>query len=252
MCCVRAFVIGLSQSLPYTNLNKRVDVALLHCAGNGHMDGVAIHGGPHDDDPDLEAPIQKFTCLAGVALSDQLEPNCGNFAILPQSHLSNSRFFAHQREHGGPLGPGGYDWPLEPWAREPGSNASRGSPPHLRSRMIPPPTRSLGGNATEWQDTTPGGPATPRHFPSGEQQLLRRGDVVLAHFLTCHGEMLVHGGDRSRDMVFFRVHHKLSEPYRPERHELDDESRRAVIIGTHGQRPFPPCAAVKNEERIFD
>jgi hypothetical protein len=40
-------------------------------------------------------------------------------------------------------------------------------------------------------------------------------------------------------MVFFRVHHKLSEPYRPERHELDDESRRAVIIGTHGQRPFP-------------
>ena len=29
---------------------------------NGHMDGVAIHDGPHERDKDLEAPIQTFTC----------------------------------------------------------------------------------------------------------------------------------------------------------------------------------------------
>lgn len=169
--------------------------SLMLCAvGNGHMDGVAIHGGPHEHDPDLEAPIQKFTCLVGVALSDQLQRDCGNFAVLPKSHVSNSRFFAHQLAHGGPLGPGGYEWPLEPWKREAGSNASRGSPPYLRARMIPPPTRALGAGATEWRDAVPDGPPTSRYFPDGTQMLLRQGDAVLVHYLTCHGEMIKHVG----------------------------------------------------------
>lgn len=162
------------------------------------MDGVAIHNGPHEDDPDREAPIMSFSCIAGVALSDQLEPCCGNFTVQLGSHAANAAFFAHQLASGGPLGPGGVDWPLEPWAREEGTNASRGSPPHLRARMIPPPTRSLGAGS-EW--STDGGPATSRWFPQGTQQLVRAGDVVLAHFLTCHGEMLLHMGDRPRAMV---------------------------------------------------
>ena len=31
-------------------------------------------------------------------------------------------------------------------------------------------------------------------------------------------------------MVFFRVHHPLSEPYRPDQHGLDDVSRRAAAV----------------------
>ena len=49
---------------------------------NGHVDGIAIHPGPHKDDPDREAPIMSFSCLVGVALNDQAEPDGGNFTVL--------------------------------------------------------------------------------------------------------------------------------------------------------------------------
>ena len=34
---------------------------------NGHVDGIAIHPGPHKDGPAREAPIMSFSCLVGVA-----------------------------------------------------------------------------------------------------------------------------------------------------------------------------------------
>ena len=223
--------IAFRQPTPEEDLGRYMELDVESCPPlarwNGHMDGVAIHPGEHPDDPDLQAPIQSFSCLAGVALNDQLEPDCGNFAVQIGSHRSNAAFFAEQNEAGGPLGPGGPGWPVEPWRREDGSNASRGSPPHLRARMVPPPTRSFGEGAAEW-DGPDGGPPTSRWWPHGTQQLLRAGDVVLAHFLTCHGEMLRHVGDRSRDMIFFRVKHREHTTYRPAEHGQTPEAIRAA------------------------
>ena len=191
---------------------------------NGHMDGVAIHDGPHEDDKDLEAPINTFTCLIGVALNDQLQPDCGNFAVCIGSHASNASFFAQQLAAGGPLGPGGPDWPLEPWHREPGSNAARGEWPDLRARMVPPPTRSMGDAARYF-----GTPENGGWWPSGTQQLLRAGDAVLVHFLALHGESR-HAGDSPREMVFFRVKHMGNTAYLPEQHGVTEEIRHMAAV----------------------
>ena len=183
---------------------------------NGHVDGIAIHPGPHKDDPDREAPIMSFSCLVGVALNDQTEPDCGNFAVLRGSHIANAAFFAQQAAAGGPLGPGGPNWPMEPWRREEGSNASRGQWPELRARMIPPPTRAMGDSPRYV-----GAPEDGGWWPSGTQQLLRTGDVVLSHYLACHGESR-HAGKEPRKMVFFRVKHRRHTEYRPGEHHTSE------------------------------
>ena len=58
---------------------------------NGHVDGIAIHPGPHKDDPDREAPVVSFSCLVGVVLNDQTEPDCGNFTALRGSHIARAQ-----------------------------------------------------------------------------------------------------------------------------------------------------------------
>ena len=65
---------------------------------NGHVDGIAIHPGPHKDDPDREAPIMSFSCLVGVALNNQTEPDGGNFTVLRGSHIANAAFRS-RRQH---------------------------------------------------------------------------------------------------------------------------------------------------------
>ena len=180
---------------------------------NGHVDGIAIHPGPHENNPDHEAPIMSFSALVGVALSEQIKPDCGNFAVLRGSHLTNAAFFAHQASKGGPLGPGGPDWPLEPWHRQPGSNASRGQWPDVRPRMIPPPTRSMGDSPRYVGESDNGS-----WWPSATQQLMSKGDAVIAHYLTCHGESR-HVGKKPRNMVFFRIKHHLHTEYRPRDHK---------------------------------
>ena len=191
---------------------------------NGHVDGIAIHAGPHKDDPDRDAPIMSFSCLVGVALNDQTEPDCGNFGALPGSHTANAAFFARQAAAGGPLGPGGPDWPLEPWRREDGSNASRGQRPELRARMIPPPTRAMGDSPRYVGSPEDGG-----WWPSGTQQLLRAGDAVLAHYLTCHGESR-HAGDEPRKMVLFRVKHHRHTEYRPCNHGSSEMQHMTRVL----------------------
>ena len=191
---------------------------------NGHVDGIAIHPGPHQDDPDREAPIVSFSCLVGVALNDQTEPDCGNFAVLRGSHRANAAFFAQQAAAGGPLGPGGPDWPLEPWHRAPGSNSSRGQSPGLRARMIPPPTRAM-GDSPRYVGT----PKDEGWWPSGTQQLLRTGDAVLAHYLACHGESR-HAGKEPRQMVFFRVRHSRHTEYRPGEHHTSEMQYMTAVL----------------------
>jgi hypothetical protein len=191
---------------------------------NGHVDGIAIHPGPHKDDPDREAPIMSFSCIVGVALNDQTEPDCGNFAVLRGSHIANAAFFAQQAAAGGPLGPGGPDWPLEPWRREEGSNASRGQGLELRARMIPPPTRAM-GDSPRYVGT----PENGDWWPSGTQQLLPAGDAVLAHYLACHGESR-HAGKEPRKMVFFRVKHRRHTEYRPGEHHTSEMQHMTAVL----------------------
>ena len=191
---------------------------------NGHVDGIAIHPGPHKDDPDREAPIMGFSCLVGVALNNQTEPDGGNFTVLRGSHIANAAFFAQQAAAGGPLGPGGPDWPLEPWLREQGSNASRGQGQELRARMIPPPTRAMGDSPRYI-----GTPENGDWWPSGTQQLLRAGDAVLAHYLACHGESR-HAGKEPRKMVFFRIRHHRHTEYRPGEHHTSEMQHMTAVL----------------------
>ncbi|HCK12491.1 TPA: hypothetical protein DHW51_00095 [Candidatus Poribacteria bacterium] len=165
-----------------------------------------------------------FSCLVGVALNDQTEPDCGNFAVLRGSHIANAVFFAQQAAAGGPLGPGGLDWPLEPWHREQGSNASRGQWPEVRARMIPPPTRAM-GDSPQYV----GSPANGGWWPSGTQQLLRTGDAVLAHYLACHGESR-HAGKEPRKMVFFRIRHHQHTEYRPGEHHTSEMLHMTAVL----------------------
>jgi hypothetical protein len=112
----------------------------------------------------------------------------GNLALLSRSHTTNSAFFAHQRDAGGPLGPGGADWPLI----------------YGNGRALPPPAHRLGANAVE-SDRAPHG-----WFPEPTQIKLKKGDVVLAHYLTGHGPV-ENASDQTRYMIYFRLVHGQSD-----------------------------------------
>lgn len=62
--------------------------------------------------------IANFTCLVGVALSDQSLEGSGNLGVLKGAHRHMSEFFRWQRknsnnEHPVVLGPEGPGWPRE-------------------------------------------------------------------------------------------------------------------------------------------
>ena len=103
----------------------------------GHMDGLWSGGGPilqsRDEDTtewyreagtngtpleprvpgDLQANILNFTCLAGIALSDQLEDGDGQVGLLGGAHHVIREVYQRQAESGGPIGPGGPGWGRE-------------------------------------------------------------------------------------------------------------------------------------------
>ena len=60
--------------------------------------------------PDLGANIRSFAALVAVSLSDQTAEGSGNLGVLRGAHHEIERFFQHQRDAGGPLGPDGPNW----------------------------------------------------------------------------------------------------------------------------------------------
>ena len=62
---------------------------------------------------DLQANILNFTCLAGIALSDQLEDGDGQVGLLGGAHHVIREVYERQAESGGPIGPGGPGWGRE-------------------------------------------------------------------------------------------------------------------------------------------
>lgn len=135
--------------------------------------------------------FNNFDCLVGVALNDQLRDDCGNLGLLPRSHKVNAEFFRHQRDAGGPLGPGGPDWPLV----------------FGNGRALPPPAHSMEGAVKGEKDED----GASEWYPKPKQMKLRAGDAVLAHYLTGHGPM-ENLGDDTRYMIYFRVFNAKSGP----------------------------------------
>jgi hypothetical protein len=123
--------------------------------------------------------VRSFTMLVGVALSDCLEDDCGNFVVHKGSHRRVEQVYAQQAQRaargegvGAGLGPGGGGsdgiWP-------PGT--------------FYPPTAVDAGSS------------------SGYQVKLRAGDAIITHSNVVHAAAK-NGGPDIRYMVYFRVWHR--------------------------------------------
>tara|TARA_B100000686_G_C16418592_1_gene775976 strand:- start:466 stop:780 length:315 start_codon:yes stop_codon:yes gene_type:complete len=74
-----------------------------------------------------------------------------------------------------------------------------------------------------------GEPENGSWWPSATQQLMSKGDAVIAHYLTCHGESR-HVGKKPRNMVFFRIKHHLHTEYRPRDHKTAEMHYMAKVL----------------------
>eukprot|EP01043_Picozoa_sp_COSAG02_P040638 COSAG02_NODE_3305_length_6966_cov_3.711664_6_plen_304_part_00 len=54
--------------------------------------------------------ISGFSCLVGIAVSEQLNDGDGQVGLLKGAHHAIERHFQYQRDQGGPLGPDGPGW----------------------------------------------------------------------------------------------------------------------------------------------
>ena len=181
----------------------------------GHMDGLWSGGGPilqsRDEDTtewyreagtngtpleprvpgDLQANILNFTCLAGIALSDQLEDGDGQVGLLGGAHHVIREVYETQAESGGPIGPGGPGWGRE-HTEAPNGHGLRYYPDEVRTAY-----------AATAASTSDG-----RLWPRPDIIKLRAGDGVLVlhevpHAATRCGEEL---GASTRYQVYFRLY----------------------------------------------
>ena len=144
---------------------KRVEAQPEAARWGGHMDGLhtATNGVP-------KGVLGTFTCLVGVALSEQATPFCGELGVLKGAHKINEQFFRRQKATGdGSVGPGGDGWPL----------TGDGAP----SDYIPPPLRDELADAPG--SVVNGGKISP--LPT--QLMMSPGDAVLVHYCTPHGNV---------------------------------------------------------------
>lgn len=150
----------------------------------GHLDGLHT---PTNGVP--KGVLGTFTCLVGVALSEQRAEFAGNLGVLKGGHRINERFFQSQREAGdGSVGPGGAGWPL----------TDDGVP----TDYIPPGLREELADAA---GTVRGEDGKLHPLPT--QLLMEPGDAVLVHFCTPHGNVPNLSPD-TRYQIYFRVNHK--------------------------------------------
>jgi hypothetical protein len=54
--------------------------------------------------------ISGFSCLVGIAVSDQMNDGDGQVGLLKNAHHAIEKHFQSQRDAGGPLGPDGPGW----------------------------------------------------------------------------------------------------------------------------------------------
>ncbi len=145
-----------------------------------HLDGQANAAGERFPD--------HFSVLVGVALSDQCEPNVGNFTVFPGAHVSHSW-------HGYPARKRRADAKL----REQRATKKRGRDETARAGMVT--EKDEAGMVTEKDETVD---ATLPDLGEPHQVCLAAGDAVIAHVMLPHRGGVNHG-TRTRELVFFRV-----------------------------------------------
>jgi hypothetical protein len=131
-------------------------------------------------DEERSLSISGFSCLVGVAVSDQTMDGDGQVGILPGAHHHMERFFRWQLDQGGPLGPDGPGWPRID-TDAPNGHGLRHYPEVVREQIV----RERGGSQT------PDG----RWWPRPELVKLQAGDAVLVLHAVPHGGSHVAGPD---------------------------------------------------------
>jgi ectoine hydroxylase-related dioxygenase (phytanoyl-CoA dioxygenase family) len=89
---LRSDAIAIAEQLAAPN---RLEFAFDHIqVATTRSPWAHVPGGPHIDGhaPGQDAPAS-FTLLAGVLLTDQHQPHCGNLWVWPGSHLAHQRLF---------------------------------------------------------------------------------------------------------------------------------------------------------------
>lgn len=133
--------------------------------------------------------ISGFSCLVGIAVSDQLHDGDGQVGLLKGAHHAFEKHFQYQREQGGPLGPDGPGWPRIDHTC-PNGKGIRMYPQSVREQM-----ERAHGSAT-----TPDG----RRWPQPTLVKLAAGDAVLVLHATPHGGSHVSGPD-PRMQCYYRI-----------------------------------------------
>ena len=145
--------------------------------------------GPNDPHPNPGAMRHiNWTALVGVALTDQTLPGSGALGVLDGMHHEMAAFFREQQEAGGPIGPGGPDWPRENLKADNGHGLN----------MIPP---FLTDSTRHGAVDGPGG----LRFPRPTLVKLAVGDAVICHHGMPHGATMVRTGLEPRIQVYFRL-----------------------------------------------
>ena len=137
--------------------------------------------------PEHGANITGFTALVAVALSDQTAEGAGNVGLLKGAHHEMERFFRHQRDAGGPLGPDGPNWDRIDESAPNGAGL-RHYPDAVRQAFAPHGTTTADG----------------KFWPRPTLLRLAPGDAAIVLHLTPHSATRVHG-DEPRLMGYFRV-----------------------------------------------
>ncbi|MCY3885392.1 MAG: hypothetical protein OXG24_10830 [Gammaproteobacteria bacterium] len=137
--------------------------------------------------PGTGANITNFTALLGIPLSDQSREGVGNLGLLKGAHHPITRFFRHQREHGGPLGPDGPGW----------ERLHREAPNGSGLRHYPDQVREQFKHGAQY--TSDG-----RLWPKPSLIELSLGDAVLTLHAVPHSASRCEGSE-PRVMAYFRL-----------------------------------------------
>ena len=138
-----------------------------------------------DDDQTLS--ISGFSCLVGIAVSEQLNDGDGQVGLLRGAHHHIERHFQTQRDQGGPIGPDGPGWPRVD-TDAPNAHGLRHYPESVREQF------------REGAPTTPNG----RYWPQPTMVKMAAGDAVLVLHAVPHGGSHVAGPD-PRIQCYFRI-----------------------------------------------
>ncbi len=142
-------------------------------------------------DPDRKISIGSYTALVGVALSDQMTPGMGQFAVLKGYHELVEAVFQQQRDGGGVIGPEGENWPRVRLSKN-GIPYMNGLPDQVYHQA----QAIAAANSARVTDNWPWPELTP--------VLLRQGDAVITVH-SCPHTPTPNFSDQARMNVYFRI-----------------------------------------------